>query len=183
MKQTVSSRKRFPKSLYVLAVIILIIVGWFIWVRASRPTSHAGIIPQTSPTVSSTPEASVESSVLPQPAGGAASQGAAAQATPVPGTPTQSTVVGQEPGQLKSGDSDATICTWSAGAQCYLTFTNQAGNTVKTSPVTIPASGSVRINWSVNGLGLTTGRWTVQAVGISAGKSVNASNPEWIYVN
>jgi hypothetical protein len=189
----VKSKRSLSKTAIIVLVGLLVVAGLFMWGRSTKSDHKTAVIPNASSSPapsssSSTPTPAAGLGSLPQAPGGAASQGAAGQATPIPGAPVASTATGHEGAYpLKPGDSDSTSCSWSAGTTCYIIFTSQDGNTVLRLPSkTIPASGTATWNWKVgsgtDNANLTQGQWTVQAVGVSNNKQV-LSTPEVIFVN
>lgn len=167
-------RKLPRKSLLVaLAALIIIAVGVY---AQHRSRLNSPVIPSTTP--------------LSQPKKTASNSGSSQQPTPS-SSPSQSSTVSGPPPIVPYGNfvsnhhpggtaptAEASTCNTSAGASCYIKFTN--GSIVKQlDPETANSNGTTIWYWDVKTAGITTGSWTITAVATLNGqtKTANDSQP------
>lgn len=147
-------------------MIALVAGSSIIFLMNRRPHPKSGQIETTSNglSVTSTDKNSATSSQASQ-ASSDKSSSAGVQANPSGdlAAPSGSFVSNHRPGQNGSDLLEASQCTTTPGAKCFIKFTQ--GDVVKTLPARgVETSGSVFWEWKINDAGLTEGKWSVTAI-------------------
>ncbi len=104
------------------------------------------------------------------------------------GSPTSS--IGKPSGQLLSNhtvslsgnSSEESACQTVAGATCDIRLTGPNGTVKTLGAKAVDANGSAIFDWNAASVGLSPGKWTVEAVA-SKGGDTEVSQPDYLQVN
>jgi hypothetical protein len=172
-------------AVLVLAAIVMTILELtnttYIFHKKSVPaiiptasTSHTKSSAKTSNEKSVTPSATAIST--PQSSKVASSAGGSSNSTTVLAQPYGDLVSNHEPGQNGSNTDEVSTCNTTAGASCYIQFTNTANNQTTKLPVqTTGDDGSTTWSWNANIL--SSGKWQVTAVASLNGQTKSVTDP------
>lgn len=152
-----------------IVALLIVCGGAYVLLRDPSKTNTIETIPvstsSSNNSLSESDTTNTDNTSASQPAPEKSSASAGSQAS-MNGTllaPYGSFVSNHKPGQNGSNMVELSQCTTSAGATCYIKFA-QVG-TAKTLPVkTADSNGFISWEWNVNDAGLTSGKWTIEAV-------------------
>jgi len=75
-------------------------------------------------------------------------------------------------------DFELSSCETTAGASCYIAFTNNSGSTISLPTETTDTQGVASWNWYVSDKGFTVGTWHIKAVATLNGQTKTTSDPD-----
>jgi len=75
-------------------------------------------------------------------------------------------------------DFELSSCETTAGASCYIEFTNNSGSTISLPTETTDTQGVASWNWYVSDKGFTVGTWHIKAVATLNGQTKTTIDPD-----
>ena len=180
--------KPIKYSLIIVAVILISGGSYLLAKHTSHTTNSNTGISQT-PITGKGSGGSTQTQTQTQSSSGQTSQGSTSQSTQSTNTtnvnllaPTGQFVSNHTPSMSSAvTSSEASSCNTTPGASCVVTFTNNGVTKSLPSQVTDQYGGTTW-SWTVKGIGLTEGAWTVVATASMSGQSKSATDSQMLNV-
>jgi len=178
MARKINPLKLLRQHLLITVLLAFFIIGVLVVAINSHSRQKAVIIPSSGSAVvqpsqvgSSAPVSNGTSSTDTSPKT-ATSSSSSASTSGAPSAPSGTFVSTHQP---KSSDTEESFCNTSAGATCYIQFTN-GGTIKKLEPKVAGTDGSVYWVWQVNNAGLSAGSWQITAVSSLNGQAKSTTD-------
>lgn len=94
-----------------------------------------------------------------------------------PAAPNGTDFVSDHNPSLSTRSSENSVCSSTAGASCYIEFSNSNGDVVKLPTQTLDNSGNTYWSWDVKQNNLSVGSWQITAVATLNGQTQSAQDP------
>lgn len=165
------------KTLIVLALVALVAVGGAVYIKLSQRVTGTDTTTQT--------HSSATKHYAPTSGGSAGSSATGASSTgslPVPtGQLLNKQTVSLSSSSPQTDPSIESVCQTEAQASCDIRLTGTSGQVKTVGAKNTGDSGTVIFDWNAKTVGLTAGKWTVQAVAVK-NNLTGASHNEYLEV-
>jgi cytoskeletal protein RodZ len=179
-----AKKRKNKKWLGLLVLIAVLVIGGALYIKLhQRSTSKTPAADPKQYAQTQGSQSSGATSTSTTGSGGGSSTGSSSTSLPAPsGQLLNKQTISLSSTDPQTGPALESVCQTLANAQCNIVLTGPSGQSLSVGNHATGGNGTVIIDWNAKTVGLSTGKWTVQAV-VSQNGSTGTSHSEYLQVN